>query len=60
MYEWVLGTHFGSLIDLEQEMGHWSLKLRSNTLTSVITSGLFVCYIHIVNKCSRRLCISSS
>ena len=34
--------HFGSLIDLEQEMGQWSLMLRSGTLTSAITSGLFV------------------
>ena len=41
-YEWVLGSHFGSLIYLEQEMGQWSLMLRSSTLTSVITSGLFV------------------
>ena len=42
IYEWVLGSHFGSLIDLEQEMGQWSHMLRSGTLTSVITSGLFV------------------
>ena len=42
IYEWVLGSHFGSLIDLEQEMGQWSPMLRSGTLTSVITSGLFV------------------
>ena len=42
IYEWVLGSHFGSLIDPEQEMGQWSLMLRSGTLTSVITSGLFV------------------
>ena len=42
IYEWVLGSNFGSLIDLEQEMGQWSLMLRSGTLTSVITSGLFV------------------
>ena len=42
IYEWVLGSHFGSLIDLEQEMGQWSLMLRSGTLTSVITSGFFV------------------
>ena len=42
IYEWVLGSHFGSKIDLEQEMGQWSLMLRSGTLTSVITSGLFV------------------
>ena len=42
IYEWVLGTHCGSLIDFEQEMGQWSLMLRSSTLTSVITSGLFV------------------
>ena len=42
IYEWVLGSHFGSVIDLEQEMGQWSLILRSGTLTSVITSGLFV------------------
>ena len=42
IYEWVLGSHFGSLIDPEQEMGQWSLMLRSGTLTSVIMSGLFV------------------
>ena len=42
IYEWVLGSHFGSLIDPEKEMGQWSLMLRSGTLTSVITSGLFV------------------
>ena len=42
IYEWVLGSYFGSLIDLEQEMGQWSLMLRSGTLTSVITSGLCV------------------
>ena len=33
IYEWVWGSHFGSLIDLEQEMGQWSLMLRSGTLT---------------------------
>ena len=32
IYEWVLGSHIGSLIDLEQEMGQWSLMLRSGTL----------------------------
>ena len=58
IYEWVLGSHFGSLIDLEQEMGQWSLMLRSGTMTSVITSGLFV-YIYMVNKSGRRLCNSS-
>ena len=42
IYEWILGSHFGSVVDLEQEMGQWSLMLRSGTLTSVITSGLFV------------------
>ena len=42
IYGWVLGSHFGSLIDLEQEMGQWTLMFRSDTLTSVITSGLFV------------------
>ena len=42
IYEWVLGSHFGRLIDLEQEMGQWSLMLRSGTLTPVITSGLIV------------------
>ena len=47
IYKWVLGSHFGSLIDLEQEMGQWSLMLRSGTLTSVITSGLFV-YIWLI------------
>ena len=45
IYEWVLGSHFGSLIDLEQEMGQWSLMLKSATLTSVITSGLLYIYI---------------
>ena len=45
-------------LDLEQEMGQWSLMLRSGTLTSVITSGLFV-YIFIVNTSGRRLCNSS-
>ena len=54
IYEWVLGSHFGSLIDLEQEIGQWLLMLRSGTLTSVITSRLFV-YIYI----GRRLCNSS-
>ena len=29
-------------LDLEQEMGQWSLMLRSGTLTPVITSGLIV------------------
>ena len=58
VYEWVLGSHFGSLIDPEQEMGQCSLMLRSGTLTSVITSGLFV-YIYMVNKNDRRLCNSS-
>ena len=56
IYEWVLGSHFGSLIDLEQEMGQWSLMLRSGILTSVITSGLFA-YNYMVNKCGRRLCL---
>ena len=55
IYEWVLGSHFGSLIDLEQEMAQWSLMLRSGTVTSVITSGLFV-YNYMVNKSGRRLC----
>ena len=41
IYEWVWGSYFGSLIDREQEMGQWSLMLRSGTLTSVITSGLW-------------------
>ena len=60
IYEWVLGSHFGSVIDIEQEMRLWSLMLRSGTLTSVITSGLFVCiYIYMVNKSGRRLCNSS-
>ena len=36
-----LSSHFGNLTHLEQEMGQWSLVLRSGTLTSVITSGLF-------------------
>ena len=34
--------HFGSLTDFVQEMGQWSLMLRSDTLTSVNASGLFV------------------
>ena len=50
IYEWVLGSHFGSLIDLEQEMGQWSLMLRSGKLTSVITSGLFVS-IRVADVC---------
>ena len=58
IYEWILGSHFGSVVDLEQEMGQWSLMLRSGTLTSVITSGLFV-YIYMVSKSGRRLCNSS-
>ena len=58
IYQWVLGSHFGNLIDLEQEMGQWSLMLRSGTMTSVITSGLFI-YIYMVNKSGRRLCNSS-
>ena len=49
IYEWDLGSHFGSLIDFEQEMGQRSLMLRSGTLTSVITSGLFV-YIYIYGQ----------
>ena len=57
IYEWVWGSHFGSLIDLEQEMGQWSLMFRSSTLTSVITSGLFV-YIYMVSKSGRHLCNS--
>ena len=52
-----LGTHFGSLIDFEQEMGQWSLILRSGTLTSVFTSGLFVSN-YMVNESGRRLCHS--
>ena len=52
------GLTFWKLIDLEQEMGQWSLMLRSGALTSVITSGLFV-YIYMVNKSGRRLCNSS-
>ena len=39
---WFLGSHFGTLIDLELDMAGWLLMLRSGTLTSVITSGLFV------------------
>ena len=58
IYEWVFGSHFGSLINLEQEMGQSSLMLRSGTMTSVITSGLFV-YIYMVNKNGGRLCNSS-
>ena len=51
----LLGSHFGSLIDLEQETRQWSLMLRSGTLTSVITSGLFV-YNYMVNK-SADVCV---
>ncbi len=40
--EWVLSLHFESLTDFVQEMGQWSLMLRSDTLTSVNASGLFV------------------
>ena len=58
IYEWDLGSHFGSLIDLEKEMAQRSLMLRSGTLTSVITSGLFV-YIYMVNTSGRHLCNSS-
>ena len=41
-FEWGLGARFGGLIDLEHEMGQWLPVLRSGSLTSVITSGLFV------------------
>ena len=58
IYEWVLGSHFGSLIDLKQEMGQWSIMLMSGTLTSVITSGLFV-YIWSIRVADVRLCDSS-
>ena len=44
--EWVLSLHFESLTDFVQEMGQWSLMLRSDTLTSVNASGLFV-YIYV-------------
>ena len=40
--QWVLSLHFGSLTDFVQEMGQCSLVLRSDTLTSVNASGLFV------------------
>ena len=40
--EWGLSLHFESLTDFVQEMGQWSLMLRSDTLTSVNASGLFV------------------
>ena len=40
--EWALSLHFESLTDFVQEMGQWSLMLRSDTLTSVNASGLFV------------------
>ena len=56
IYECVWGSHFGNLIDLEQEMGQWSLMLRSGTLTSVIV--LAVC-VYMVNKSGRRLSNSS-
>ena len=58
IYEWVLGSHFGSVIDLEQEMGQWSLMLRSGTLTSV-SDYIWVVCIYMVNKSGRRLCNSS-
>ena len=51
IYEWVLGSLLGSLIDLEQEMGQWSLMLRSGTLGCL--------YIYMVDKSGRRLCNSS-
>ena len=54
IYEWVLGSHFGSLIDLEQEIGQWSLMLRSGTLTSVSDYVWVVC-IYMVNENGRRL-----
>ena len=41
-----MSLHFESLTDFVQEMGQWSLMLRSDTLTSVNASGLFV-YIYI-------------
>ena len=40
--EWDLGLYFESFIDLEHEMGQRSLMLRSDTVTSVTMSGLFV------------------
>ena len=37
-----MSLHFESLTDFVQEMGQWSLMLRSDTLTSVNASELFV------------------
>ena len=54
--EWVLSLHFGSLTDFVQEMGQWSVMLRSDTLTSVNVSGLFVYYTMMVNRCGRCRC----
>ena len=50
IHEWVLGSHFGSLINLEQEMGQWSLTLGDY---------VWVVCIYMVNKSGRCLCNSS-
>ena len=57
IYEWVLGSHFGSLIDPEQELGQWSLMLRSGTLAD-LGDYVWVVYVYMVNKSGRRLCNS--
>ena len=57
-YQWVLGSHFGSLIELVQETGQWSHMLRSGTLTSAITSGLFV-YILSIRVANVRVIVES-
>ena len=43
-----MSLHFESLKNFVQEMGQWSLMLRSDTLTSVNASVLFV-YIWSIN-----------
>ena len=56
MYGWVLGSHFGSLIDLEQEMVTYA-QVRYTDLGDYVW---VVCiYIYMVNKSGRRLCNSS-
>ena len=50
--------HFGSLIELVQETGQWSHILRSGTLTSAITSGLFV-YILSIRVANVRVIVES-
>ena len=43
IYEWVLGSQFGSLIDLEQEVGQWLLMLRSERETERERASLCAC-----------------